>query len=67
MKEIDVACYMSHSLSPNVFIRYVMYDRNNLMFPHVMLYATKNIPPMRERSIYYGVADEWTGKLSICM
>jgi euchromatic histone-lysine N-methyltransferase len=44
-----------------------MYDHNNLMFPHVMLYATENIPPMRELGIYYGVADEWTGKLSICM
>ncbi|CAI8608702.1 unnamed protein product [Vicia faba] len=29
--------------------------------------ACYNIPPMRELSIDYGVADEWTGKLSICM
>ncbi|XP_058760332.1 histone-lysine N-methyltransferase family member SUVH9-like [Vicia villosa] len=63
----NVACYMSHSSSPNVFVQFVLYDHNNLMFPHVMLYAMENIPPMRELSVDYGVADEWTGKLSICM
>lgn len=63
----NVACYMSHSSSPNVFVQYVLYDHNNLMFPHVMLYAMENIPPLRELSIDYGIADEWTGKLSICM
>ncbi|XVF28506.1 hypothetical protein REPUB_Repub15cG0035200 [Reevesia pubescens] len=62
----NVACYMSHSSSPNVLVQYVLYDHNNLMFPHLMLFAMENIPPMRELSIDYGVADEWTGKLSIC-
>ncbi|XP_022740290.1 histone-lysine N-methyltransferase family member SUVH9-like [Durio zibethinus] len=62
----NVACYMSHSSSPNVLVQYVLYDHNNLMFPHLMLFALENIPPMRELSIDYGVADEWTGKLSIC-
>ncbi|XP_022760402.1 histone-lysine N-methyltransferase family member SUVH9-like [Durio zibethinus] len=62
----NVACYMSHSSSPNVLVQYVLYDHNNLMFPHLMLFAMENIPPMRELSIDYGVADDWTGKLSIC-
>ncbi|EOY06233.1 SU(VAR)3-9, putative isoform 1 [Theobroma cacao] len=62
----NVACYMSHSSSPNVLVQCVLYDHNNLMFPHLMLFALENIPPMRELSIDYGVADEWTGKLSIC-
>ncbi|XVF66376.1 hypothetical protein PTKIN_Ptkin10aG0030900 [Pterospermum kingtungense] len=62
----NVACYMSHSSSPNVLVQYVLYDHNNLMFPHLMLFAMENIPPMRELSIDYGVADEWSGKLSIC-
>ncbi|XWS53730.1 hypothetical protein CRYUN_Cryun10bG0025600 [Craigia yunnanensis] len=62
----NVACYMSHSSSPNVLVQCVLYDHNNLMFPHLMLFAMENIPPMRELSIDYGVADEWTGKLSIC-
>ncbi|CAJ2636150.1 unnamed protein product [Trifolium pratense] len=63
----NVACYVSHSSSPNVFAQYVMYDHNNVRFPHIMLYASENIPPMRELSIDYGVADELTDKLAICM
>ncbi|OMO95301.1 hypothetical protein COLO4_15991 [Corchorus olitorius] len=62
----NVACYMSHSISPNVLVQYVLYDHNNFMFPHLMLFAMENIPPLRELSIDYGVADEWNGKLSIC-
>ncbi|KAK7250696.1 hypothetical protein RIF29_33290 [Crotalaria pallida] len=61
----NVACYMSHSTIPNVMVQFVLYDHNNLMFPHVMLFAMENIPPMRELSLDYGVVDEWTGKLSI--
>ncbi|XP_028773436.1 histone-lysine N-methyltransferase family member SUVH9-like [Neltuma alba] len=62
----NLACYMSHSSIPNVSVQFVLYDHNNLMFPHLMLFALENIPPMRELSLDYGVADEWTGKLSIC-
>ncbi|XP_020229977.1 histone-lysine N-methyltransferase family member SUVH9 [Cajanus cajan] len=62
----NAACYMSHSSTPNVLVQFVLYDHNNLMFPHVMLFPMENIPPMRELSLDYGVADEWTGKLSIC-
>lgn len=62
----NVACYFSHSSAPNVMVQYVLYDHNNLMFPHIMLFAMENIPPLRELSLDYGVADEWTAKLSIC-
>ncbi|XP_062166894.1 histone-lysine N-methyltransferase family member SUVH9-like [Alnus glutinosa] len=62
----NVACYISHSTTPNVLVQFVLYDHNNLMFPHLMLFAMENIPPLRELSLDYGVADEWTGKLSIC-
>ncbi|KAE8688410.1 flavin-containing monooxygenase YUCCA3-like [Hibiscus syriacus] len=62
----NVACYISHSFRPNILVQYVLFDHNNLMFPHLMLFAMENIPPMRELSIDYGMADEWTGKLSIC-
>ncbi|XP_058182682.1 histone-lysine N-methyltransferase family member SUVH9-like [Rhododendron vialii] len=62
----NVACYISHSSSPNVLVQLVLYDHNNLLFPHIMLFAMENIPPLRELSIDYGVADEWTGKLRIC-
>ncbi|KAL1338888.1 hypothetical protein HN51_033487 [Arachis hypogaea] len=62
----NVACYMSHSTSPNVLVQFVLYDHNNLMFPHLMLFAMESIPPMRELSLDYGVTDDWTGKLAIC-
>ncbi|KAL3828307.1 hypothetical protein ACJIZ3_017109 [Penstemon smallii] len=62
----NLACYMSHSPSPNVFVQLVLYDHNNVSFPHLMLFAMENIPPMRELSLDYGVADEWMGKLAIC-
>ncbi|KAK7273640.1 hypothetical protein RIF29_14697 [Crotalaria pallida] len=62
----NVACYISHSSTPNVFVQFVLYDHNNLMFPRLMLFAMESIPPMRELSLDYGVADEVTGKLSIC-
>ncbi|KAK6929698.1 SRA-YDG [Dillenia turbinata] len=62
----NVACYISHSSSPNVLVQFVLYDHNNIMFPHLMLFALENIPPLRELSLDYGVADEWTGKLAIC-
>ncbi|GKU85654.1 hypothetical protein SLEP1_g289 [Rubroshorea leprosula] len=62
----NVACYMSHSSTPNVLLQFVLYDHNNLMFPHLMLFAIETIPPLRELSLDYGVADEGTGKLFIC-
>ena len=62
----NVACYMTHSSTPNVLVQFVLYDHNNLMFPHLMLFALENIPPLRELSLDYGVAEEWTPKLSIC-
>ncbi|KAJ6356307.1 hypothetical protein OIU78_004420 [Salix suchowensis] len=62
----NVACYMSHSSAPNVLVQFVLYDHNNLMYPHIMLFAMENIPPLRELSLDYGVADDWTGKLAIC-
>ncbi|KAM7462339.1 hypothetical protein LguiA_030460 [Lonicera macranthoides] len=62
----NVACYMSHSSCPNVLVQLVLYDHNNILFPHLMLFALENIPPLREISLDYGVVDEWTGKLPIC-
>ncbi|KAL0456874.1 UNVERIFIED_CONTAM: Histone-lysine N-methyltransferase family member SUVH2 [Sesamum latifolium] len=50
----NVACYMSHSSSPNVLVQLVLYDHNNVSFPHLMLFAMENIPPMRELSLDYG-------------
>ncbi|KAL3724655.1 hypothetical protein ACJRO7_029770 [Eucalyptus globulus] len=58
----NVACYISHSTKPNVLVQRVLYDHNNLSFPHLTLFAMENIPPLAELSLDYGVSDEWTGK-----
>ncbi|CAA0817480.1 Histone-lysine N-methyltransferase family member SUVH9 [Striga hermonthica] len=62
----NLACYMSNSTSPNVFVQLVLYDHSNVSFPRIMLFAMENIPPMRELSLDYGVPSELTGKLAIC-
>ncbi|KVH91011.1 histone-lysine N-methyltransferase family member SUVH9-like isoform X1 [Cynara cardunculus var. scolymus] len=62
----NLACYMSHSSCPNVLVQLVLYDHSNFAFPHLMLFAMENIPPLRELSLDYGASDEWMGKLSIC-
>ncbi|KAG0452890.1 hypothetical protein HPP92_025554 [Vanilla planifolia] len=61
----NVACYLSHSCSPNVFVQFVLYDHYNVSYPHCMVFAMENIPPLRELSIDYGVVDEWVGKLTL--
>nr|GMD65634.1 histone-lysine N-methyltransferase family member SUVH9-like [Ipomoea batatas] len=61
----NLACYMSHSSSPNVLVQLVLYDHNYACFPRLMLFAMENIPPLQELSIDYGVADD-LGKLAIC-
>lgn len=62
----NLACYMSHSSCPNVLVQLVLYDHSNTAFPHLMLFAMENIPPLRELSLDYGAADEGMEKLSIC-
>lgn len=61
----NVACYLSHSCSPNVFVQFVLYDHYNVSYPHVMIFAMENIPPLRELSIDYGIVEEWVGKLTM--
>ncbi|PWA98980.1 histone H3-K9 methyltransferase [Artemisia annua] len=63
----NLACYMSHSACPNVFVQLVLYDHSQHAFPHLMLFAMENIPPLRELSLDYGAApDEASPKLAIC-
>lgn len=61
----NVACYLSHSCSPNVFVQFVVYDHYNVSYPHLMIFATENIPPLRELSIDYGVVEEWVARLTM--
>ncbi|XP_068666939.1 histone-lysine N-methyltransferase family member SUVH9-like [Aristolochia californica] len=58
----NVACYFSHSCTPNVMVQVVLYDHCNVMYPHLMVFAMENIPPLRELSVDFGVTTEWSGE-----
>lgn len=49
----NVGRFINHSRSPNLFARYVLYDHHDKRMPHVMLFATKDIPPSRELTFDY--------------
>ncbi|KAF9617622.1 hypothetical protein IFM89_037685 [Coptis chinensis] len=51
----NVARFMNHSCSPNVFWQPVLYDHSDESFPHIMFYAMKHIPPMTELTYDYGL------------
>ena len=50
----NVARFMNHSCSPNVFYQPVMYDHGDEGYPHIAFFAIKNIPPMTELTYDYG-------------
>ncbi|KAK8621193.1 hypothetical protein V6N13_067634 [Hibiscus sabdariffa] len=51
----NVARFMNHSCSPNVFWQPIMYERNNEVLLHVAFFAKRHIPPMTELTYDYGV------------
>jgi euchromatic histone-lysine N-methyltransferase len=51
----NVACYISHSCTPNVFLQFVVRGNEDEHFPRLMVFAMETIPPMRELSIDYGI------------
>ncbi|KAL5712089.1 [histone H3]-lysine(4) N-trimethyltransferase [Ranunculus cassubicifolius] len=62
----NVASYISHSSTPNVMVQFVLHDHNDAAYPHLMLFAMENIPPLRDLSLDYGVAAESSETLAIC-
>ncbi|RDY01375.1 Histone-lysine N-methyltransferase, H3 lysine-9 specific SUVH1, partial [Mucuna pruriens] len=53
----NVARYMNHSCSPNVFWQPVLYAENNQSFLHIAFFALRHIPPMAELTYDYGFAE----------
>ena len=51
----NVARFMNHSCSPNVFWQPVLYAENNQSFLHIAFFALRHIPPMAELTYDYGV------------
>ncbi|KAJ4883476.1 hypothetical protein Rs2_33569 [Raphanus sativus] len=52
----NVARFMNHSCSPNVFWQPVSYENNGQLFLHVSFFAISHIPPMTELTYDYGVS-----------
>ncbi|KAL6644121.1 hypothetical protein ACP70R_018887 [Stipagrostis hirtigluma subsp. patula] len=50
----NVGCYLSDSPNPNVFAQFVLFDHYNLAWPHVMIFALEDIPPLKELGLDYG-------------
>ncbi|KAI3964942.1 hypothetical protein MKW92_031282 [Papaver armeniacum] len=57
----NVARFINHSCSPNLFWQPVLYDHNDESCPHIVFYAIKHIPPMTELTFDYGPASGSNG------
>ncbi|KAL4600356.1 hypothetical protein ACB092_11G194700 [Castanea dentata] len=63
----NVARFMNHSCSPNVFWQPVLYEHNSQSFLHIAFFAIRHIPPMTELTFDYGIAgsDEAEGNSAL--
>ncbi|KAK7256930.1 hypothetical protein RIF29_30534 [Crotalaria pallida] len=51
----NVARFMNHSCSPNVFWQPVLYEENNHSFLHIAFFALRHISPLTELTYDYGI------------
>ena len=49
----NVARFVNHSCSPNLYAQDVLYDHDDKRFPHIMLFAATNIGREQELSFDY--------------
>ncbi|XP_073039234.1 histone-lysine N-methyltransferase, H3 lysine-9 specific SUVH5-like [Primulina eburnea] len=49
----NVSRFINHSCSPNMYAQDVLYDHHDKKMPHVMFFATRNIPALRELTYNY--------------
>lgn len=49
----NVGRFLNHSCSPNLYAQNVLYDHADKRMPHVMLFATTDIPPLQELTFDY--------------
>uniref|UniRef100_J3MVE9 SET domain-containing protein n=1 Tax=Oryza brachyantha TaxID=4533 RepID=J3MVE9_ORYBR len=55
-KRRNLAGYICHSRTPNVFLQYVVRGNEDEAYPHLMVFAMETIPPMRDLNIDYGLS-----------
>ncbi|KAL0304036.1 UNVERIFIED_CONTAM: Histone-lysine N-methyltransferase, H3 lysine-9 specific SUVH5 [Sesamum radiatum] len=49
----NIGRFINHSCSPNLYAQEVLYDHQDNRLPHIMFFATKNIPPFQEVTYDY--------------
>ncbi|WOG96929.1 hypothetical protein DCAR_0416268 [Daucus carota subsp. sativus] len=49
----NVAKFIRHSCSPNLYAKCALFDHEDMRRPHVMLFAARNIPPRKELTFDY--------------
>ncbi|XP_061999814.1 histone-lysine N-methyltransferase, H3 lysine-9 specific SUVH1 [Rosa rugosa] len=52
----NVARFINHGCSPNVFWQPVLYEQNNQSFLHIAFFAIRHIPPLTELTYDYGIS-----------
>ncbi|PIN18868.1 histone H3 (Lys9) methyltransferase SUV39H1/Clr4, required for transcriptional silencing [Handroanthus impetiginosus] len=58
----NVARFMNHSCSPNVFWLPVLRESNNDSYLHIAFFAIRHIPPMQELTYDYGMVPPEKGQ-----
>uniref|UniRef100_A0A0D9W7S2 SET domain-containing protein n=1 Tax=Leersia perrieri TaxID=77586 RepID=A0A0D9W7S2_9ORYZ len=49
----NFAKFINHSCTPNVYAQNVLYDHDDKSVPHIMFFATEDIPPHQELAYHY--------------
>ncbi|KAL8152221.1 hypothetical protein V2J09_009981 [Rumex salicifolius] len=49
----NIGRFINHSCSPNLYPQHVLYDHDDTRIPHIMLFATEDIPPLQELTYDY--------------
>ncbi|KAG0472542.1 hypothetical protein HPP92_014399 [Vanilla planifolia] len=49
----NVARFINHSCTPNLYAQNLLYDHGDKSMPHIMLFASEDIPPLQELTYHY--------------
>ncbi|XP_066328141.1 histone-lysine N-methyltransferase, H3 lysine-9 specific SUVH5-like [Miscanthus floridulus] len=49
----NFARFINHCCTPNLFPQNVLHDHDNISMPHIMFFASEDIPPLKELSYDY--------------
>ncbi|KAF0913241.1 hypothetical protein E2562_020395 [Oryza meyeriana var. granulata] len=49
----NVGRFINHSCSPNLYAQNVLWDHDDKKIPHIMFFASENIPPLQELTYHY--------------